>query len=97
MAPDTNTGHYVTVNLGASTVVTGLLLYLPAASVSSTYEFQTSVNGTTWTTYPEETQNTAGLQYQDTSFRATAQYVRVVFTSLPAGVPAQLQTFQIFH
>jgi Glycoside hydrolase family 2 C-terminal domain 5/F5/8 type C domain/Domain of unknown function (DUF4982) len=84
-ANDGNTGHWWQVDLGAAFSLSRSEVMWEFSGRVYRYRVEVSSNGTTWTTVVDKTANTSTAQTQTDPFSATARYVRITVTGLPAS------------
>ncbi len=80
-AANGNTGHWWTVDLGASYSLTGSEVMWEFAR-NYKYKVEVSANNTNWTMVVDKTATTSTAQTQNDPFTATARYVRITVTGL---------------
>ncbi len=97
-ANDGNLNHWWEVDLGASYNLTGSEVMWEFNGRVYQYRVDVSTNNTSWTTVVDKTANTSTAQVQDDSFSATARYVRITITGLPASPTtwASFYEFRVF-
>jgi hypothetical protein len=83
------------VDLGSSRVIIGTEVMWEKAVAGYKYRIETSLDNTTWTTRADLTNNTSALQTQAQAFSATARYVRITITGLPASTWASFYEFRV--
>jgi hypothetical protein len=83
-AADGNTGHWWKVDLGASTSISGSEVTWEFAR-NYKYKVEVSTDNTNWTLVVDKTATTNSTQVQTDTFTATARYVRITVTGLPAS------------
>ena len=89
-AADGNLNHWWKVDLGAATAMTGSEVTWEFAR-NYKYKVEVSTDNTNWTLVVDKTNTTSASQVQTDNFNATARYVRITITGLPAiVVPAGL-------
>jgi beta-galactosidase len=83
-AADGNTGHWWKVDLGSSISMTGSEVTWEFAR-NYKYKVEVSTDNTNWTMAVDKTATTNSSQVQTDNFSATARYVRITVTGLPAS------------
>ncbi|MFD0692668.1 discoidin domain-containing protein [Paenibacillus sp. GCM10027628] len=96
IANDANTGHSLTVNLGANMNITNGTQVAWEKSGVYQYKIETSTDNANWTTVIDKTANTSTDQVQNDYFTGIARYVRITVTGLPSGANASIYDFKIF-
>jgi hypothetical protein len=95
MAADGNANHWAKVDFGSAINVKGVVFKFQSAGAYG-YKVETSVSGTTWTVKKTGT-SAANATSQDAGFAtASARYVRVTLTSLPAGKSGALSSVRVY-
>ncbi|GAB3890998.1 hypothetical protein GCM10029964_063450 [Kibdelosporangium lantanae] len=95
-AADGNTGHWLRVDLGAQTALTGARVAWEFPNRTYRYRIQGSTDGTTWSTLMDRTGNTDTSQVHTLRFTSTARYVRLTVTGLDSGTWASVRQFEVF-
>ncbi|WP_261304980.1 discoidin domain-containing protein [Paenibacillus andongensis] len=96
IANDANTGHSLTVDLGASMNITNGTQVAWEKSGVYQYKIEKSTDNTNWTTVIDKTANSSTDQVQNDYFTGIARYVRITVTGLPSGANASIYDFKIF-
>ncbi|MFD1046716.1 discoidin domain-containing protein, partial [Kibdelosporangium lantanae] len=90
------TGHWLRVDLGAQTALTGARVAWEFPNRTYRYRIQGSTDGTTWSTLMDRTGNTDTSQVHTLRFTSTARYVRLTVTGLDSGTWASVRQFEVF-
>jgi alpha-L-fucosidase len=96
-AADGSTGHWLRVDLGATTGLTGARIAWEFPSTRYLYRIDGSVDGNTWNVLADLTTTTSTDQVQTAAFTGQYRYVRVAVTGLPAGVWASIRKFELYN
>ncbi|WP_442952844.1 discoidin domain-containing protein [Paenibacillus sp. Soil522] len=95
-ANDGNTGHWWTVDLGASKDITlGTQVMWEQIGKAYQYKIETSNDNVNWTLKVDKTNNTSTDQIQNDIFKGTGRYVRITVTGLPTGAWASFFDFKV--
>ncbi|WP_312369860.1 rhamnogalacturonan lyase family protein [Lachnoclostridium sp.] len=95
-AANGNLNHWWQVDLGSSQSISGTEVMWEFSGRVYGYKIETSTDNNTWTLRADKTNNTSTAQTQSDSFSATARYVRITVTSLPASTWASFFEFRVF-
>lgn len=94
-ANDTSTGHWVKVDLGELVNLKGVAFKFETPG-SYGYKVETSGNNLAWSLRSSDTSD-AAAKWQDANFGTVSnRYIRITFTSLPAGKSAALSSVRIY-
>lgn len=93
-ANDSNTGHWLKIDLGTYNSLTGSEVMFEKSGVVYKYKIEISVDNVNWTLKVDKTSNTSTAQTQADSFTGTARYVRITVTGLPSGSYASIFEFR---
>ncbi|WP_416966844.1 alpha-L-fucosidase [Streptomyces sp. 4F14] len=95
-AADGSTGHWLTVDLGAATSLTGVRIAWEKDATNYRYKVEGSSDNSTWTMLADRTDTTSAGQTQTAVFSASVRYVRVTVTGLPAGAWASVRSLEVY-
>jgi len=95
-AANGNTGQWWKVDLGQNYSLTGTEVMWEFSGRVYKYKIEVSTDNTNWTLVVDRTNNTSTAQTQSHSFSATARYVRITVTGLPANTWASFWEFRVF-
>jgi unsaturated rhamnogalacturonyl hydrolase len=95
-AANSSTGHWWKVDLGSSRNITSTEVMWEKSGVVYKYKVEVSTDNTSWTLKVDKTNNTSTAQTQTDPFTATARYVRITVTGLPASTWASFFEFKVF-
>jgi alpha-L-fucosidase len=95
-AADGQLDHWWQVDLGASYNLTGSEVMWEFGGRVYDYRVEVSTDGSTWTTAVDKTDNASAAQTQNDPFTASARYVRITVTGLPASTWASFYEFRVF-
>ncbi|MBB5898109.1 alpha-L-fucosidase [Kutzneria kofuensis] len=95
-AADGATGHWLQVDLGAATALTGARIAWEFPGKTYRYRVEGSTDGHTWSTVVDRTNNTDTGQVHTLPFTATARHLRVTVTGLDTGCWASIREFQAY-
>jgi hypothetical protein len=95
-AANGNTGHWWKVDLGANKNITSTEVMWEKSGQIYKYKVEVSTDDTTWTLKVDKTNNTSTAQTQTDPFTATARYVRITVTGLPASTWASFFEFRVY-
>jgi len=95
-AADSRANHWWQVDLGAICDLNGDEILWPAANLTYNYNIQTSLDGKTWTLLASQAANPSTVQDQTDVYAATARFVRITITGVPAEQPAGFSEFRAF-
>ena len=95
-AADGATGHWLSVDLGSVTTVTGARVAWEFAGHRYGYRIDASADGTSWTTLADLTATTSTAQVQTVTFAAATRHLRVTVTALDAGCWASIRSFEVY-
>ncbi|MFC0434322.1 alpha-L-fucosidase [Kutzneria buriramensis] len=95
-AADGATGHWLHVDLGAVTGLTGARIAWEFPGKTYRYRIEGSTDGRTWSTVVDRTNNSDTSQVHTLPFTATARHLRVTVTGLDTGCWASIREFQAY-
>ncbi|MEZ0110601.1 alpha-L-fucosidase [Catenulispora sp. EB89] len=95
-AADGATGHWLSVDLGSVTPVTGARLAWEFDGHRYSYRIGASTDGSSWTTLADLTATAGTAQVQTVGFAATTRHLRVTVTALDAGCWASIRLFEVY-
>jgi alpha-L-rhamnosidase len=95
-AANSSTGHWWKVDLGSSRNITSSEVMWEKSGVIYKYKVEVSTDNINWTLMVDKTNNTSTAQTQTDSFTATAQFVRITVTGLPASTWASFFEFRVY-
>ncbi|OCT15346.1 hypothetical protein A8709_14750 [Paenibacillus pectinilyticus] len=95
-ANDGNLNHWLKVDLGSVTSLTGTEVVWEHNNVYK-YKIEVSNDNVNWTTVSNQTGNTTSQQTQSDNFTASGRYVRITVTGLAANEWASLYEFRVFN
>ena len=96
-ANDTNTGHWWKVDLGSNKSIHGIKVIWDSNSINHLYKVEVSTDNTNWTTVVDRTASNSTYKTNNDPFNATARYVRITVTGLPAGAAASFNEFRVLQ
>ncbi|QUQ64378.1 alpha-L-fucosidase [Kutzneria sp. CA-103260] len=96
-AADGGTGHWLRVDLGTPTPLTGVRIAWEFANKTYRYRVEGSTDGATWTTLVDRTANTDSSQVHTLPCTGTVRYLRLTVTGLDTGCWASIRSFEAFN
>jgi F5/8 type C domain len=96
MAASANANEWAKVDLGAAQSIKGVVFKFAEAGAYG-YKVETSTTGITWTLRKAGTSAESAVSQDVNIPPAAARYVRVTFTSLPAGRSAALASVRVYN
>ncbi|KAA2264219.1 alpha-fucosidase [Solihabitans fulvus] len=95
-AADGNTGHWLRVDLGGPTALTGIRIAWEFPNRTYRYRVDGSVDGGAWSTLVDRVNNTDTSQVHTLPCTGVARYLRVTVTGLDAGCWASIRSCEAF-
>jgi alpha-L-fucosidase len=95
-ANDGDTGHWLTVDLGSTTSLTGTRIAWEHDGRNYRYRIEGSTDNATWSTLADLTDTTSTSQVQTAAFSGEARHVRVTVTGLPADTRASIRSLEVY-
>ena len=95
-AADGGTGHWLHVDLGTATALTGVRIAWELPGKTYRYRVEGSTDGHTWSTLVDRTNNSDTGQVHTLPFIATVRHLRVTVTGLDTGCWASIREFEVY-
>jgi alpha-L-fucosidase len=95
-AADDAVGHWLQVDLGRFVDLTGVRIAWELPDQTYRYRLDSSIDGITWSTVADRTDNTDTAQVHTLTCTGTARHLRITVTALDPGCRASIRSLEVF-